>query len=310
MDAHVATYLLDVVARAAMLGILTLGLNLAFGYTGIINLAHVAFAGVGAYAYVIAVRQFQVPVLIAVLIALGITAALAATVSLLFRHISSDQLALVTLALALVIFVILLSWRDIFGAAPLQAIIPARWHNLTRGALGLSGIRRPAHISNIFWFSSFCLCSLAGCYLVGRFLTRSPFGRVMAAVRDDEIAARTLGKRSFRVKMIVLIISGMLAAVGGILMALYAQFIDPTSFHLNDLVLVLTALIIGGLGSLNGSIAGAAIVVAVTESLKFVPPAILPPLVFGPLRVVLYAGVLLAILLVRPKGLLGKISIN
>lgn len=306
MVRNLTPYLLDVITRVAIYGTLTLGLNLAFGYTGIINLAHVAFAGIGAYAYVIAVTHGW-PVVLALLASLAVTAALAATLALLVLRLRGDALALVTLFFGFVTTTILLSWQDLFSAPPLARLLPTAWRTLTRGALGIPGIPRPAWLGSDFALTVGAAAVFALTYAGVGWIARSPFGRVMAAIRDDELAAQTLGKRTAVVKVKVFVLAALVAAFGGILLTLYARYIEPGTFFLNDLVLVLTALIVGGLASRRGSVVGVAVVFTVAEALRFLP---LPEEVLGPLRQIIYAATLLGILMYRPKGLLGKIAID
>lgn len=303
-----AAYLVDVLTRIAITSILVVSLNLAFGFTGLINLAHIAFAGIGAYTWAVVTTQLQLPGPLALAAAIGITSALALVMGAILHRTSGDQFALVTLLFAMVVTIVVLSWHDIIGVTAIGSWWPDPWPNLTRGALGIPKIQPPRMLQDRF---ALLVAALVGCgltYGLAHRITRAPFGRVMNAVRDDEIAAQTLGKRTRAVKIKVLVLSSLCASLGGMLYAWLIRFIDPQTFSLNDLVVVLTALMLGGLASLPGSVLGTVIVIAILETLRFVPPGILPPAQLGPVRQIIYTGVLLVLLLYRPKGIWGKIE--
>lgn len=301
-------YLISILTLVAIYGILTVSLNLTYGYTGIANLGHLAFASIGAYALVIANKHFGLPFWTSVVAAVLTIGVLAAGFALLIRKISGDQLALISLFFAFTVSVVLLSWQDIVGRGIIGQIVPDGWHNLTGGALGLAGIKRPPLIANSFALLVAATAVFVGVeWLVYR-IAASPFGRVLAAIRDDETAAEILGKRTAAVKIQVFVLSCVFASLGGMLFALLVRYLDPTTLYLHDLVFVLTALIIGGVATRGGPLSGVLIVFTLVESLRFVPQWLIQPQFIGPLRQIIYTGALIAILLVRPKGLFGKID--
>lgn len=303
-------YLSSILTLVAIYGILAVSLNLTFGYTGIANLGHLAFAALGAYAYAIATMQLQFPFWVAVVVAMVFVAGIATGFALLIRKISGDQLALISLFFAFTVSVVLLSWQDIIGRTWAGQFVPAGLHDLTGGALGISGIKRPGPLRSSFALvAAGAMVLVATEWLVHR-IARSPFGRVLAAIRDDEVAAQALGKHTTAVKVKVFVLSSVMAGVGGILFTWLVRYLDPTTLYLNDLVFTLTAVIIGGLSTRGGPIIGIVILFSLVESLRFVPQAIIAPQHLGPLRQIIYTGALLVILLFRPKGLLGKIDIT
>lgn len=157
---------------------------------------------------------------------------------------------------------------------------------------------------------SYALASIIMLVVVYLLLTRilhSPFGLVMGAMRDDEVGARVLGKNTAHIQRVALVLSGMIAGIAGALYAHYIGFIDPSSFYLGDLVIVVSAVILGGVGSLSGSVVGVAIYFLIPEALRFVD---LPAETVGAVRQILFTTLLLLIILVRPKGILGKIQLE
>ena len=146
------------------------------------------------------------------------------------------------------------------------------WVDLTRGPLGIPGIP----VASLFGFNidshwkflvlSAIFAFLA--YLLVNKLVNSPYGRVLKAIREDEIFAQSLGKNVNSYKIQVFVIGGALASVAGNLYAHYITFIDPTSFTILESILVISMVIIGGAGSLRGPIIGAAVLVILPEALR------------------------------------------
>jgi len=133
-------------------------------------------------------------------------------------------------------------------------------------------------------------------------LARSPFGRVLRAIRDDEVFTKSLGKAIYRYKISTFAVSGSMAALAGGLYAYYMTFIDPTSFTIMESILILSMVIIGGAGSRWGPLVGATVLVILPEGLRFLG---LPDSVAGNLRQVIYGVLLIVIVIFRPKGLVA-----
>jgi len=134
-------------------------------------------------------------------------------------------------------------------------------------------------------------------------LTNSAFGRVLQAIRDDEIAAQAMGKNVVQVKIVVASISSALGAMAGSLYAHYITYINPSSFALHESIFIASLVILGGSERLAGPIVGAFVLLAIPEALKFLA---IPDTVAAPLRQVIYGALLVAFMLLRPEGLLGR----
>ncbi len=285
-------YLLHILVLVAIYTIVAVSLNLTLGYTGLLNLGHVAFFGIGAYASALLTKA-GLPFIVAFLAA-GLVASLFGY--LLFfatKKLKGDYLALATLGFTFVLYSLLLNLTF-----------------LTRGPLGIPGIAKP-EIWGVVIGSTGAYLAFAGiiaiiAVLLLAIMVKSPFGRVMQAIRDDEIGVRVLGKNTLAVKGKVMMISAFFAGIAGSLFAHYITFIEPGSFTLTEVVFVLTIVIVGGLASLRGSILAALVLVVVPELLRFLD---LPSSILGPSRQILYALILLLILLYRPRGLLGKVDL-
>ncbi len=173
--------------------------------------------------------------------------------------------------------------------------------------MGLPGIPQPvifglkisSHIG--FLILTCLLCTFT--FWFSSQIVHSPFGRVLRAIREDEVFAQAMGKdvASFKVK--VFMIGAGLAAISGVLYATYISYIDPTSFTVMESIFIISIVIIGGAGNLWGSVLGATVLIALPELLRFVG---LPNSVAANIRQILYGGLLVAFMLWRPRGLIGK----
>jgi branched-chain amino acid transport system permease protein len=200
-----------------------------------------------------------------------------------------DYLALGTLGFAFLVEAVLKNWIDV-----------------TRGPLGIPAIPKPEIFGFVFGNEAYLLLTIILLFItviIVHRLVNSPFGRVLKAIREDEHAAEMLGKHTVRYKMIALTTSAFFAGIAGSLYAHYITFIDPLSFSLPVLLIMLTAVIIGGAASIKGSIAGAFLIVFLPEPLRFIG---LPSSLVGAGRQIIYAVLILAILLKRPQGIFGE----
>lgn len=290
---QIIPYVIHIAILVLIYIILSVSLNLALGYTGLLNLGHIAFFGIGAYTSALLVFA-EYPYILA-LICAGLFASVfgyflvAAT-----NKLRGDYLALATLGFAFVVYSLFQNLREV-----------------TRGPLGLPGIPDPVIFgividsSTKYFAFAFIMCALT-IFIIYRIVS-SPFGRLLQATRDDEVGVRVLGKNTFKLKFTAMMISAFFAGIAGSLFAHYISFIDPGTFYLNELIIVLTVVIVGGIASLRGSIIAPIIIVTIPELLRFVD---LPSPVIGPIRQISYALILVAILLYRPRGIFGRIDLE
>ena len=230
-------YLIHLLILIGIYLILAISLQLAVGFTGLLNLGHIAFYCIGAYtSALLALNNFP----------FWLCFSLAGIVAMLFGFLLSiptnklkgDYLALATMGFSFVIYAVVLNWTS-----------------LTRGPLGLPGIPKPSlfgiSFSNNFSFLILTAIIALISYLIVKKITISPFGKVLEAIRDDELATRVLGKNTFKIKTYALGISAFFAGIAGSLYSHYITFIDPSSFTLLQLIPVLCIVVIGGLAYLN-----------------------------------------------------------
>jgi branched-chain amino acid transport system permease protein len=286
-------YLIHLAILVGIYLILAISLQLSVGFTGLFNFGHIAFYCVGAYvSALLALNGY--PFWMCILAAGIISAFFGVLLSIPTHKLKGDYLALATLGFSFVVYAVALNWVE-----------------LTRGPLGLPGIPKPEFLgisfSDNFMFLILTLVIAVISYFIINRIVSSPFGKVLESIRDDELASRTLGKNSFKMKTSVLAISAFFAGIAGSLYASYITFIDPSSFTLLQLIPVLAIVIIGGLASLEGTIIATIIIVLLPEPLRFIG---FPSSIVGPARQIIYALLLLAILLFKPKGIDGKIELE
>ena len=178
---------------------------------------------------------------------------------------------------------------------------------LTRGPLGLPGIPQPeifgskvnSHWEFLILVWLFAVITFLICYR----LVNSPYGRVLKAIREDEIFAMSLGKNVAYFKLTVFAIGASLAAIAGALYAYYITFIDPTSFTVAESIFLVSIVIIGGLGNLWGAVLGAVILIALPELLRFIG---ISQTYVANIRQILYGTLLILMMFFRPQGIIGE----
>jgi branched-chain amino acid transport system permease protein len=273
--------------------ILSLSLQIAIGYTGLLNFGHIAFYAIGAYTSALLTIN-GVPFIWALLAAAIIASIFAFLLSIPTNKLKGDYLGLATIGFAFLVYAVLINWT---------------W--LTRGPLGIPGIPKPEIFGIVFSSNySFLLLTiiitLISYFIIKRIID-SKFGLLLQAVRDDEAVAKSIGKNTFKVKTIGLIISAFFAGIAGSLFAHFITFIDPSSFTFMALIPVITIIIVGGLASIKGTVIATVIMTLIPEILRFVG---LPSSLVGPGRQIIFALILLIILLYYPKGFYGKIELE
>jgi len=287
-------YLLHILILINIYIIIAISLNLIAGYTGILSIAHAAFYGVGAYVAALLAVNFGTPFLLNLVAAMAVAGVVGAAVAFPSLRIHDDYLVIATFGFQMILF-------SIFN----------NWVSLTRGPLGIPGIPQPnifgkAITSHVDFLILTALLALA-VYLFARLLVNSPFGRVLKAIREDEIFAQSLGKNVTHYKILVFVIGGALAAIAGTLYAHYVTFIDPTSFTILESIFMISIVIVGGAGSLRGSVIGAAVLIIIPEALRFLG---MPNAIAANMRQIIYGALLVIMMMFRPRGLVGEYELK
>jgi branched-chain amino acid transport system permease protein len=285
-------YLLHLAIVIAIYTILAESLNLAAGYGGMLSLAHAAFFATGAYSVAILMTRLQMQFFTSVLIGMCVAGGLALFVGWVALRFRGDFFILVTLGFQAIIYTLLHNWLT-----------------LTGGPYGISGIPRPnvlgVSMVNLWAFAGLAAIVAAGIAAIHGRLVHCPFGRTLQAVRDDELAATSVGKNALLVKASAFIVSGALASVAGALFASYYGYVDPTTFTLEESVFIFAVVVVGGIGNLKGPVIGAMIMVLLPEILRFLQ---IPDTVAASIRQVLYGALLVLMMFFRPQGVAGRYS--
>lgn len=261
---------------------LSQSLTLIAGYSGLISLAHAGFYGIGAYTSAILSVNYGYSFLASLPITMLVSGLIAAIISTIALRTVDDYFIIVTLGVQVVAFSIMNNWM-----------------NLTNGPLGISGIPQLSILGFVFSskisFLILTLVSTAIVFSVVRNITKSPFGRVLIALSEDEIFVKSLGKKVYSAKVISFTLGGMFAAIPGVLYAHYISYIDPTSFTVNESIFILSIVIIGGMRNLLGSAIAAAILIIIPEVLRFIG---MPSNIAANIRQIIY-GLALVIMMFK-----------
>ncbi|MCX7615431.1 MAG: branched-chain amino acid ABC transporter permease [Clostridiales bacterium] len=280
------TYIIKVISNAMLYSIIALSINLIVGFSGQLDFGRSAFAGLGGYFSAVVFTTYHVPFIIAFIGGALFAAFMGALLGLLCRYSSFDYLTLITIGFSEIC-------RKVFE----------QWYSVTNGSFGFR-TSRPSFFG--FKFNSqqsmfyFCLVLLILCYIVIRRITKSKMGRGYKAIRDDEIAAAYSGIDIKNYKMVCFIIGSFFTGIAGAAMVHYTMFAAPTNYTIDESLIMLQMPILGGLGSLPGSIIGASVLTLLPEvSRGFY------------LYRLLFLGILLVILMrFAPNGLLGRHGIK
>jgi branched-chain amino acid transport system permease protein len=280
-------YFIHLLTMLSIFGLLAISLDLLVGYAGMLALCHGAFFGMGAYATAIATKH-GMPAPLAALLGMVLAGSVSALVALPSWRVRGVYLLIISMAVQIVFTVVAVNWTD-----------------LTNGSAGIPGIATVSlfgHALRGIPFMLFCAAVLAGSIYFCWALVRSPYGRVVQAMREDETACQSLGKNTAGVKISIFAISGAIAALGGSLYAHYITYVDPKSFDIELSILVMLMVMVGGPGTLFGPLLGALALTLLPEVLKFID---LPPGSAAALRQAFYGTVLVLLMLFRPQGLFG-----
>ena len=303
---------------AIFYALLAIGLNLHFGYAGLLNFGQIGFALLGGYGVGITTITYEQPLWLGILVGLAAAGLLALVLGIPTLRLRADYLAIVTIAASEILRLVFRSTatdsvtkstNGITGfAAPFTNLSPFEGGK-TYSFIGVRFLGNDLWAMLVGWTLVLVLCGVI--YL----LTHSPWGRVLKAVREDEDAARSLGKNVFVYKMQALVLGGVIGGMGGVFNALQTQSINPDFYSTAQTFFAFGALILGGAATVFGTVLGAMLF----WFLLSIPDAILRQLIsgddpvlnltgaqVGATRFVLL-GILIAVLMVfRPQGILGN----
>ena len=288
-------YLVAVAIIALIYMLLTIGLNLQYGYTGLINFGVVAFFAIGAYTSALLTLNGW-PLIPAFVVAMIVAGLVAYPLGLLSLRLSDDYLAVVTLGFSEVVRLV---------------IQQERW--LTNGVQGLPGIPRMFQSLGVGEYAELAtLAALVFCNLVAigvmLHLVRSPYGRLIQAIRDDEVAVEAIGKDPRRLKIQVFMLGSGLAGLAGAFYAHFITYLSPDQFLPLVTFYVWIAMIIGGTGRTTGAVAGSVILMVFLEGSRFARDWIpgVSEVQMASVRLALVGLALILFTIYRPQGIMGS----
>jgi branched-chain amino acid transport system permease protein len=288
-------YLIAVFIVVLIYLLLSLGLTIQYGLTGLINFGLVGFFAIGAYASALLAMK-GVPLPLAFLAASLIAGLAAWPIGLVALRLRDDYFAIVTLG---------------FSETVRLVIVNESW--LTNGVRGITGV--PALFQGAGTSASLLIVGVllavnAAVILVLHHIVKSPFGRALEAVRDDETAFTALGKSPSRFKIEVLILGSALAGLAGAFYGHYVTYIVPDQFVPLTTFYIWMAVIIGGVGRVSGAIVGTVLLIGLLEGSRFLRDLIpaIPDTEMASVRIGVVGLLLILFMIYRPQGLLGDFT--
>lgn len=252
--------------------ILAVSLNLVTGFTGQFSLGHAGFMSIGAYVGALVNMEMNSTggFLAGILAGAVVAAIVGVIIGIPTLRLKGDYLAIATLGMAEIIRVVFLNM------------------DITNGAAGLNGIPRYTNWTWLFIFTALTII------LINNFV-RSSYGRACISIREDEIAAESMGINTTMYKVMAFAIGAFFAGIGGALYSSYFYFIKPNIFSFSKSIDILVIVVFGGMGSITGSVIAAVVLAVITTYLQS----------YSELRMIIYALLLVVIMIFRPQGLMG-----
>ncbi|SED82270.1 branched-chain amino acid ABC transporter permease [Jiangella alba] len=302
--------------QAIVFALAAIGINVQFGYTGLLNFGQAAFAAVGGYGIAVIVTTYEMSFWLGLVVAIGGAIVLALLLGIPTLRLRADYLAIVTIAASEIVRLVgrSASGRDVFG-----------------GSDGITGFSKTFYDLNPFteplefgpfefrervlWVLAVGWVLVAICTLAVWLLMRSPWGRVLKGIREDEDAVRSLGKNVYAYKMQSLVIGGVMGSLAGVVYSLFQGAMQPDVYATNFTFFAYAILILGGAATVFGPVLGAAIVwfafqfidLALRGAIQegYIPDWLMDSNDTGAVRFMLTGVVLVLLLVFRPQGILG-----
>ena len=298
----------------AAFALAAIGLNFHFGLTGLLNMGHAGFMLVGMYGYAITVREGGGMVL-GLIVAMLLAVVFGLILGWPTLKLRGDYLAIVTIAAAEVVRLLFLStaYKDVTGSADGLFGFQAEFRAANPLPQGTYGFGPWTYTSDQWWVIIIGVALTAVAVLFTWSLMRSPWGRVIKGIREDEDAVRSLGKNVFSFKMQALVIGGVIIAAGGIVTAMGTN-VNPNVYVTSQTFFIWTALLLGGAATIFGPVLGAVLFWVVRAFLSNLLPALVDAGLLPFLSreqaqqsVFVLIGVALMLLIIfRPQGILGN----
>ncbi len=276
-------YLLTVVVKIGIYAIFAMGLNVLTGYTGLVSLGHAGFVAIGAYTASLCAVKLGLNFFLATLCGMVAAGMIGIVLGLPTLRVSGTYLSIITL-----------------GFGEIIKMIAMNWSPVTNGTLGIKNIPKPSLFGVTFTIANkgmyylmlvFVVITAVFCLM----LVKSKIGRALQAVRGDEMASTMMGINITYYKILAFVVSACICALGGSLYASLIGYIDPNTFNFDVSTMILSVVILGGMGTIRGMFVGAALLIALPEVSRFLMEY----------RFVLYGAILVIMMRFRPQGILG-----
>jgi branched-chain amino acid transport system permease protein len=279
-----STYHVNVMTTALMYIVLGLGLNIIVGLTGLLNLGYVAFYAAGAYSYALLNHHYGLGFWAAVPLGALIGGLFGMVLALPVIRLRGDYLAIVTLGFGEITRLVLENWNDFsFGPSGIANIAPPGLFGMK---LGVFAVTRYLY----FLMVVLCCCTI---FIVRR-LQYSRIGRAWIAIREDEIASQAMGIDTVRAKRTAFAIGAGWAGMMGVVFAAKTSFINPASFNFIESAMILSIVVLGGIGSIPGIIIAALLLILLPEYLR----------VFSDYRMLIFGAAMVLMMIFRPQGII------
>jgi branched-chain amino acid transport system permease protein len=316
------TYVLYLVGLVGMYVLLSFGLNVQWGYAGLINFSVAAFFGLGAYGTALLTADNSpvaggVSPVVGLVVGLALAAVLAVAIGIPTLRLRTDYLAIASLGLAEVVRLVVRNERQwTNGSAGLRGIpgFFEGWPVLARLPQTLPGLRvevvpgSPIFLRAPFWQAALnvglVFVFVAVTYLLLRRVHRSPWGRVLRTIRSDEDLAAAMGRNTYRFKMQAFVLGSVIMALAGVFYAHLNLFVSPGDLEPINTFYVWIAVILGGSGSNRGAMFGGFVVIAIREGTRFVNSVGEIPVDVAPLRLLVIGLLIVLVMRFRPEGVL------
>ena len=283
-------FLTTYIVLAEIYVLLGLSTNLLVGIVGIFSVSQAAVFGVGAYLTAFLLMHTALPFPVAVLLAAALCVVLNILITLPSLRVSGDYFVVTS-----------------FGIQLLATAVFTNWTGGTGGANGLPGVPAPTLFGHEFLEpTEFIMLTTVGmalgclCFWL---IMRAPFGALLRAIREDELAVAALGKSVLGAKVSAAALAGAFAGSAGGLYATFLSFVDPSSFDLDASIFLLTMVVVGGARTLAGSVLGPFVLLALPQILALID---IPTSIAAAARQLIYGLLLIVFMLFRPQGLLGE----
>lgn len=278
-----SSYVQHIAVMCGIYIVLTLSLNLNSGFCGQISMGHAAFYGIGAYVTALTMTQLGMNFWLTLIFSMGVSGLFGLILGIPTSKLKGDYLSIVTLGFGEIVRLFLINAVDI-----------------TNGPAGVTGIDSPSILGFQFISDrSFYYLILVLVVLVTVFIKRiinSGFGLAMMSIRENEIAAQSIGIKPMKYKLLAFVLSSMLAGLAGSFYATYVTYVSPNTFLFNDSATLLAMMVLGGIGSIPGSLIGAILLTVLPELLRS----------FSEYRMIVYGLAMVVMMNVRPTGFWGR----